>query len=188
MNSWIQLFSWLIDSKKPFYLLKYEDLLQHPVDEIRKVMEFLKAKSGFEPANLEQRLLCMSENLQGMYKRKSRKLKEFLYTEKMKTKIDSIIKDARLILSSADDNLKLPNYEPIIWNRYNLNMLGHGSPQEFIFLREEEIIRRATAPCTKEEGFNGKTERFLNRGLISIKKFSFSLPLAPTQYLRVKIS
>ena len=99
------------ESKKPFYLLIYEDLVKDPIKEVRKVMKFIKDFDGFEPDDLEQRLLCLSENLQGGFKRKSRKLEKDPYTEEMKKEINSVIGSARSMLLKIDSKLILPHYE-----------------------------------------------------------------------------
>ena len=119
LQPWFHLFTWLIDSKKPFHLLIYENLKKNPVKEIRKVMKFLKKQSGFEPPDLEQRLLCMSENLQGSYKRNSRELDRNPFTKKMQKKINTKIKTANKILFHVNKNLKLPNYDSSFFNQHN---------------------------------------------------------------------
>ena len=68
-RKWSNLFNFVIDSKQPFHLVTYEDLLRDPVTEMQKVMRFLEVASGFEQDDLQERLLCLSQNLQGNHKR-----------------------------------------------------------------------------------------------------------------------
>ena len=108
-------------SKKPFYLLIYENLKKDPVNEIRKVMDFLEQFSKFKPKNLHQRLLCMSENLTGSFKRKSKYLSKDPFTPKIKIKIDSVINSSREILSKVDESLNLPMYSPDVYLKIGNN-------------------------------------------------------------------
>lgn len=113
LKLWKDPFFSVSSTKKPLHLLIYEDLIKDPIKEIRKIINFLKMKSGFEPADLEQRLLCMSENLQGDYKRKSRVLKAIPFTEERIKQMHAMISSAESMLSSSHNEMRLPKYE--IW-------------------------------------------------------------------------
>ena len=115
IKHWKQLFIFVTTSKKPFYLLNFESLINDPVNEIKKVMKFLEQFSKFKPKNLHQRLLCMSENLTGSFKRKSRTLPKDPFTPEIKKKIESIINSSREVLSKIDEGLNLPQYSPEVY-------------------------------------------------------------------------
>ena len=115
IKQWKQLFIFVTTGKKPFYLLNFESLINDPINEIEKVMKFLEQFSKFKPKNLQQRLLCMSENLTGSFKRKSKTLSKDPFTPEIKKKIESIINSSREILSKVDEGLNLPQYSPEVY-------------------------------------------------------------------------
>ena len=65
----------------------YEDLLEEPINEIRKVIEFTQKTNNFQQNDREPRLLCLSQNLQGSNKRKNRTS----FTNEMKYQVNSVI-------------------------------------------------------------------------------------------------
>ena len=69
IKSWVKLIRYVVKSKKKFHLVIYEELVQDPINEIRKVIKFLEKNNGFKQYNLEERLLCLSENIEGTHKR-----------------------------------------------------------------------------------------------------------------------
>ena len=101
----------IVNSKMPFHLLVYENLRLDPIGETRKIMKFLEINNGFRHPNLEQRLLCLAENLEGQNKRSSRKLKLDPYSKEMVSKINLDIEFVRKRIALSDIDLILPPYE-----------------------------------------------------------------------------
>ena len=65
------MFKWVFDKGIPVHLLVHENLLKDPIKEIRAVMKFPQKENGFKQNDMERRLLCLNQNLQGSQKRKS---------------------------------------------------------------------------------------------------------------------
>ena len=105
------LFYYVIDSKKPFHIVKYEDLLEEPINEIRKVMEFLQTTNNFQQNDLELRLLCLSQNLQGSNKRKNRGTNDASFTNEMKNKVNSVIEIAEKKAAQAGLKFTFTSYK-----------------------------------------------------------------------------
>ena len=110
-RKWSNLFNFAVDSKQPFHLVTYEDLLRDPVTELQKVMKFLEVANGFEQNDLQERLLCLSQNLQGSHKRK--KNDDFIdpYTNELRTKLNSVIEAAEKKLAEAGVNVDFSSYK-----------------------------------------------------------------------------
>ena len=110
-GKWDQLFRYAAQSKKTFYVLVYEDLLQDPVNEIRKVMKFLHKTNGFKQENLEERLLCVSQNLEVGYKRKKSVNDIDPYTNELKAKLNSVIDSAQSVLTRKGLSVNITGYK-----------------------------------------------------------------------------
>ena len=110
-RKWSNLFNFVIDSKQPFHLVSYEDLLRDPVTEMQKVMRFLEVANGFEQDDLQERLLCLSQNLQGNHKRK--KNDDFIdpYTNELRKIFNSEIEAAEKKLTEAGVNEDFSSYK-----------------------------------------------------------------------------
>ena len=94
-----------------YYILIYENLMRDPVNEMRKVINFLQSKIGFELDNLEERLLCLSENMQGNNKRKKKKNEIDPFTDKLKVIVNSKIAYAQSVFDKAGINISLTSYQ-----------------------------------------------------------------------------
>ena len=97
----------IVDSGKPFHVVFFEDLQLQPIEEIRKIVEFLPLQE-LKPDNLEDRLQCMSLQLTGRFKR-NRKRNFDPYDEDSKLEINTYIQQIRDILKQKD--IELPRYE-----------------------------------------------------------------------------
>ena len=111
LKSWVQLIKYVVESQKSFHFVMYEVLVQNPINEIKKILKFLEEKNGFKLHNLEERLLCLSENIQGKYKRTKNELKVDPFTDKMKEKLNSEILLAEKILADAGKKINLSVYK-----------------------------------------------------------------------------
>ena len=109
--TWEILFKYVIESERPLHLLLYEDLLKNPIAEIFKIVKFLEQKNGYEVKNLEQRLICLSENLQGTHKRKKTQQHIFPYNKKSKITINAKINYAQKLLDKYGLNINLSFYK-----------------------------------------------------------------------------
>jgi len=92
-------------------LLLYEDLLKNPVEELRKIVKFLEKENGFKANDLEERLICLSENIQGSQKRKKTKKQIDPYNKSLKIKINAKIESAQNDLTKYKINLDLSFYK-----------------------------------------------------------------------------
>ena len=108
---WLQLLENVLESKSPFHITVFEDLLRDPISEMRKVMKFLEEKQGFEQDDSEERLLCLSENLQGSSKRKKKDNGINPYNEELTNIMNSQINNAQEILDRAGINISLSSYK-----------------------------------------------------------------------------
>ena len=108
---WHKLIERVVESGCQYYLLIYEDLLRDPVNEMRKVINFLQSKIGFKLDNLEERLLCLSENMQGNNKRKKNNIRIDPFTQKLKIIVNSKIAQAEAVLSKAGIHINFNNYQ-----------------------------------------------------------------------------
>ena len=108
---WKTLFLTVLNSELPYHVFFYENLLQDPIGETRKIIKFFEANNGFQLPNLEERLLCVQENLQGTQKRKTRKLSRDPYSKEMVVKINADIFFVRQFIASHNIPLVLPLYE-----------------------------------------------------------------------------
>ena len=95
----------------PLYVVAYEDLVRDPIGEVRKLLTSFTPLKSIVPNEeiLEDRLLCLSSQLSGFFKRKKQELNFDPYTNEIKIKINDNISKAREILNKA--GFKIPNYE-----------------------------------------------------------------------------
>ena len=108
---WRTHFLSVLKSDLPHHVFFYENLIQDPILETRKIIKFFEVNNGFQQPALEERLLCLEENLQGTQKRKPRKFVRDPYTEEMVAKINSEIAKVREYIVSRNISLILPPYE-----------------------------------------------------------------------------
>ena len=101
----------MIESKKPFHVLIFEDLVKDPIKEIKKVLRFLEETNGFKAEKLEERLLCLSENLQGTEKRNPKSIPKDPFSIKLKIHVNGIINSAQSMLSEANLSTNLSSYK-----------------------------------------------------------------------------
>ena len=111
IKSWVELIQYVVKSQKNFLLVVYEDLVQEPIREMRKIMKFLEEKNGFKHHNLEERLLCLSENIQGTHKRSKKKLTVDPYSDEMKEKLNNEIISAEKIFIDAGIKIDFSFYK-----------------------------------------------------------------------------
>lgn len=84
----------------------FEDVAINPIGEVRAILPFLKVPV----ANLNERLKCLKSNINGNFKRSTRKLDFDPFTSSMKEKINLLIKRGREILEERGLP-RLPYYE-----------------------------------------------------------------------------
>ena len=101
----------MIESKKPFHVLLFEDLMQNPRKEIKKVLRFLHKANGFEVGRAKERLFCLSENLQGTDKRAPRTILFDPFTNELKLELNRDIDTAQQILKKANISVDLTIYK-----------------------------------------------------------------------------
>ena len=103
---WRLLFDVVLESNRSLHVVLYEDVRENPINELRKIMQFIEKTNGYKPENLEERLHCLSENLRGGFKREHKE-QTILYTEEIKQIINSQIDNAqeRLIKHKAVVNI-----------------------------------------------------------------------------------
>ena len=109
LKTWDVLFQYVADSKKPFHLIKYEDLIRDPIKQVRKIMKFLESINGFRQKDLEKNLFCLRQNLQGSYKRTKTVVDPF--TNRLKTELNSVIKNAQNILARVGCKVDFSYYK-----------------------------------------------------------------------------
>ena len=96
-------------NKIPFQFLFFEDLVRDPPNEMQKVMKFLEEESGVKVDNLELRLLCLCENLQGSNKRKKKDIDP--YTDELKKIINSKLDFVHEVFHEAGMSVDLSSYK-----------------------------------------------------------------------------
>ena len=111
MKSWVELIQYVVESQKNLHLVVYEELVQDPIYEMRKIMKFLEEKNQFKQPNLEERLLCLSENIQGNYKRTKKKLTVDPYSDELKEKLNNEIILAEKIFAGAGIKIDFSFYK-----------------------------------------------------------------------------
>jgi len=100
-----------MESGKPVHLVQFEDLAKNPIDELQKIVKFLEKANEFKENYFEQRLICLSENIQGSHKRKKTKQQIDPYTKSLKIKINAKLNFAQNVLIKYGLNVDLSNYK-----------------------------------------------------------------------------
>ena len=108
---WENLFIFVLKNRQPLHLVFYEDLVRDPIKEIKKVIKFLELTNGFSPSDLETKLLCLSENLQGANKRKKKQHQINPYNSMLTAKINQKIFIAQNLLSAYNIAANLSSYK-----------------------------------------------------------------------------
>jgi len=88
----------------------FEDVVAYPIEAVRQMVEFL-ASPVLHPHNLEDRLSCLSQQINGENKRKRSKINYDPFTTTMKKKVNSVIKEVRSALRKTGVKTMLPTYE-----------------------------------------------------------------------------
>ena len=101
----------MLESKRPYHLLFYEDLVQNPIKEIKKILDFLQSKNGFKEQNLDTRLTCLSENLQGSHQRKKTETQFDPYNNELIMSINKRIEHAQQILAKHGLRFNISSYK-----------------------------------------------------------------------------
>ena len=93
------------------YVVVYEDLVKDPIREVRNLLTNFSPLKSIVPDKevLENRLLCLSSQLRGFFKRKKKSLDFDPSSNEMKKTINENISKARKVLSNA--GFEIPNYE-----------------------------------------------------------------------------
>lgn len=93
------------------YVVVYENLVKDPIGEVRKLLTNFPPLKLIVPDEevLENRLLCLSSQLSGFFKRKKQSLDFDPYSNEVKKTVNENISKARKILSNA--GFEIPNYE-----------------------------------------------------------------------------
>ena len=112
--NWEILFKFVMESEKQVHLVLYEDLIKNPIEEIGKIVKFLQDVNGFKSKDTDQRLICLSENLQGAQKRKKPRKSAARFTNNMKQKINNKINFAQKVLKNHRIDVDLSSYKRII--------------------------------------------------------------------------
>ena len=99
----------IVATNKPFYILYYEDLKKDPIAEMQKLLMFPPLKQILNPFDEKSRLLCLSEQQDGYFKRKKTKMNIDLFNNDRKLIVNRIINDTRELLSNY--GYELPHYE-----------------------------------------------------------------------------
>ena len=95
----------------PLYVIVYEDLVKNPIGEIRKLLTTFAPLKPILPNSkeLEDRLMCLSSQLTGLFKRKKQKLNyDHLYSKKVEYILNEDIRQTRKTLIEA--GFAIPNY------------------------------------------------------------------------------
>ena len=102
-------FKLILPANKPIYILYYEDLKKDPIAEMQKLLMFPPLKKLLNPFDAKSRLLCLSEQQDGYFKRKKSKMNLDIFNNNQKFDVNEIIKDTRELLSNY--GYELPHYE-----------------------------------------------------------------------------
>ena len=95
----------------PLYVIVYEDLVKDPIGELRKLLtSFAPLKPILPNSNeLEDRLMCLSSQLTGLFKRKKQKLNyDHLYSKQVVDILNEDIRQTRKVLAEA--GFVIPSY------------------------------------------------------------------------------
>ncbi|CAK8671338.1 unnamed protein product [Clavelina lepadiformis] len=110
---WRNLFQFVIESKKPFLLVFYHNLVENPVAETRRMVKFVSQEAGLKVDDLEDRLLCLSQQTSGRAQRKKSKqgFPRDLFTDDMKRNLNAQVTAVREMLEGIGLEKTLPPYE-----------------------------------------------------------------------------
>ncbi|XP_076810513.1 sialate:O-sulfotransferase 1-like [Clavelina lepadiformis] len=108
---WINLIKNVVTSGKPFIIIEFGELVNDPIATTLKMVEFLQKHTVISPDHLQQRILCLSQQLNGEHKRKKRKLTIDPFTKVMKQKVNHDVGEARKLLNERSVDFLLPKYE-----------------------------------------------------------------------------
>ncbi|XP_078486714.1 sialate:O-sulfotransferase 1-like [Ciona intestinalis] len=103
MQKWIRIIKVHLDAGKETTVVFYENLVQNPSEELRRLIKF----TGLHIPNLEARLICTQENLNGAFQRPKRKQNP--YSDWMVTLINDGITEVREVLKEF--GYDCPEYE-----------------------------------------------------------------------------
>ncbi|XP_076810344.1 sialate:O-sulfotransferase 1-like [Clavelina lepadiformis] len=95
---WFNLIRNVVTSGKPFIIIEFGELVNDPIAATLKMVEFLQKHTVISPDHLQQRILCLSQQLNGEHKRKKRKLTINPFTKLMKEKVNHDVGEAKEIL------------------------------------------------------------------------------------------
>ena len=107
---WFQLIETVVHAKKPFLMIFYDDLKTEPVKQLKLIAHFLLNNNLYKIENLDEKLLCLSQNVKGRAKRTSRKNLIDPLSKEMKKKINKEISSARKFLKDKVIE-NIPMYE-----------------------------------------------------------------------------
>ena len=111
ISHWFDLIKIVVTSGKPFIIIEFGELVNDPIATTLKMVEFLQKHTVISPDHLQQRILCLSQQLNGEHKRKKRKLTIDPFTKVMKEKVNHDVGEARKLLNERSVNFLLPKYE-----------------------------------------------------------------------------
>ena len=111
-NNWNNLVKDLFNQEIPVHILVFENLVKDPIKEMRAVMKFLEKETGFKQNNLERRLLCLNQNLEGSQKRKSgSKLpNDQVYTKELKEIVNDDMRKVQKYFVEKDIPINISLY------------------------------------------------------------------------------
>ncbi|CAK8682525.1 unnamed protein product [Clavelina lepadiformis] len=108
---WFNLIRNVVTSGKPFIIIEFGKLVNDPIATTLKMVEFLQKHTVISPDHLQQRILCLSQQLNGEHKRKIQKLTIDPFTKVMKQKVNHDVGEARKLLNERSVDFLLPKYE-----------------------------------------------------------------------------
>ena len=102
----------------PLYVIVYEDLVKNPIGEIRKLLTTFAPLKPILPSSeeLEDRLMCLSSELTGLFKRKKKKLGFDPYSKEMEQVLNEDIRQTSKVLVEA--GFSIPNYTKPVFNSF----------------------------------------------------------------------
>lgn len=110
IGSWRAFHEKILASKKRLLVVYYEEIVSDPISSVRKMVEFLP-NPLLHPKDLEDRLACLSQEISGLAKRKSRNFTFDLYPPEVRKIINKGIGEMRMKLQDAGIEQELPPYE-----------------------------------------------------------------------------
>ena len=112
LNGWDTRLKGITSRGIPLHFVLFENLIKDPIKETRAIMKFLEKENGFKQDDLERRLLCLNQNLQGNQRRKSgsKLTNNQVYTKEIKESINQKIRNAQGYLVAANVTLNITSY------------------------------------------------------------------------------